>query len=566
MPDDLDLLERFEPLATAPFVEPTATSALVARVAQRRRTRRLAASGAAIVIAIVASLGAVAVVGAPSGDGPADELRTVAPSEAEESSVPASYGTGPRLVLGAVPEELASEGCSTDFFGPGDIACTLGQPATPDENDGIILVLQAASPAEQAAWDRGDAATLAQEHGHDDAEFRAIGGRDVLDLGERRTPSPKGRPERVTHSYQVLAGAFVIEVFTEGVTEEQVAEVIRGLGTEPVDLGFAISVDALPAGARAIAQGQERLWYQPDPQDPSRSDDNGGLVAGITYAVGDEVVPVAVHVVRGVDAADYIEAWAQQQPGDAPETEPITANGRIGAIAQVRFRGIPEEAGEGEGERIAVAVDDETVIIVEGKVSQHDALVAIAGRTRVADSAPAPAPTAPGSSTGEDGGTTAAGTGWYLPADLPDGWVLDRGQAQAADSSGEAQLWLTSPSGNVFVVTLKVPRGGTSWRSPEAVRHEVPGSDWPVYLQPEEENGPSYRSLVANRPDADVLVDLLGTPKGGEPSPLGNDETDELLAALVPASTDEWRAYLGGVPATPALLEADTLVDLPDET
>lgn len=566
MPEDLDLAERFEPLATAPFVAPTDTSALMARVAERRRARRvLIAGGVAATVAVVGSLGILAALAAPSDDGATDELHTVAPTEPEESSVPASYGTGPRLVLGTVPEDLASEGCTTDVFGEGEIAaCTLGQPATPDENDGILLVLEPATPEVLAAWERGDVAALARPHGQESGEFRTMGGRDVLDLGERQTPGPVGRPVRVSHTYDVLIDEYVVSIFTEGVDEEQVDAVVRGLGVDPVDLGFAISVDALPPGARAIAQGQERLWYQPDPQDPGRSDDNGGSAAGVTYMVGDEIVPLSVHVVRDVDAADYLDAWATQQPGEAPSVEPVTANGRAGSLARVRFGGIAEEAGEAEGERVAVAVDDATVIIVEGKVSQHDALMAIAGRTRVAEATPAPPPDS--SEPHGSGAPAAETTGWYLPVDLPVGWVLDRGQAQGTDGSGEAQLWLTSPSGNVVVVTLKVPRDGTDWRDPDAERLQVRGADGPVYLQPTREGGPSYRTLVANRAGAVIIVDLLGTPKGDEPSPVGDAETDELMGSLASATTAEWRRYLGSVPATPALLEADSLVDLPDES
>jgi hypothetical protein len=388
MPDalDLDLAERFEPLAAASFGPATDPRVLRSRAARRRRRRRgrgLVTGGVTAVLAALAAVGVLAALAAPADTGPTDELRTVAPAEAEEPSVPASYGTEPRLVVGIVPWGLSSEGCAPQVGEAGTASCTLGVPATA-RDDGILITMRPVTSAAATAWANANAHALAAQHGRATASFATVGGRDVLDLGEQQPGAGGGGPG-ATRSYEVLAGSSVIDLVAEGVTDEQLDEVVRGLGVEPADLGFATSIDALPAGARAIAQGAERLWYQPDPSQPARSHDTGGDVAAITYAVGDDARPLVIHVVREVHAASYLDAWAIQQEETGASVGPVIANGRPGHLARPH-RAAPDTTDE----TLAVAVDDGTVIIVEGAASDHDALIALAGRTRVAPLAPVP--------------------------------------------------------------------------------------------------------------------------------------------------------------------------------
>ena len=546
MSDDLDLVERFEALAAADFAPAAPTAALRARVARRRHRRRLVGGSALGVLVVLALLGALL-----AGRGrPAGEVRTVAPKPAVRK-VPASYGTGPRLVVGAVPPAMSSEGCGIQL-GEGEMAsCSFGIPAT-GERTSLILLLRPAPAAAQTAWNADDAPAAAVALGWENGtpSFVEIGGRKVLSMG---TTGP-------TTAYLVLIGSHWITVLDQDASDDQVATVVAGLGVEPADEGFAIPLDALPAGARAMAQGQQRLWFTPDRSAPDRSYETGGDVSGITYEVPDVPSYLQVDVVRDVDAESYLETWADQiERTEGLAATDIEAEGRPGQWVRAQFPGVTGELGD-VGDRLAVMVDEETVILVSGSVEIADELLAIAGRTTVAAVDPTSATTVPGAGSTDP-------TGWYLPSGLPDGWTLDRGVAQATDGSGEAQLWLTSPTGNLYVVTLSVP-GAVEGHSGQAERHPVPGLTAPVWAEPvgDPGDGPPFQRLRTEQPGAVIEVVALGQPRDEEPTVQGLDETDELIASLVPATTDEWRRALRDLPAPPSLLGASDLEALPDDT
>lgn len=547
MSDDLDLMERFELLATADFGPAASTAALRGRVAQRRRRRRVVAGSALGVVVILALVGALTA----RGGAPADDLRTVAPAPSGRK-VPASYGTGPRLVVGAVPTDLSSTGCGRQFGEEELASCTFAIPADP-ERSGLVLLLKPAPAAARQAWVAGDAAAAAAaiEQPSGSPTFIQLGGRRVLSMGANGPDS---------EAYAVLLGSHFVFIGNQGASDGQLATIVGGLATEPVDLGFTIPVSALPSGAHALAEGQRRRWFTPDTQAPERSYETGGRVAGISYEVPGVVSDLEVDVVRDVDAESYVETWAEQiQRAEGLDASPIEANGRAGMRVRARFAGVAGETGAVQ-DRLAVVVDPDTVILVEGSVDLADDLLGIAGRTTVS-------PVDPFANAASKGEGSAEATGWYLPSGLPDGWTVDRGVAQATDGSGEAQLWLTSPTGNLFIVTLAVPRDGPD-HTDRAKRHPVRGVDEPVWAEPVDDAGDGlpYRRLRTSRPGAAIDLVLLGTPHGEKPTAQGFDESDELIASLVPATTDEWRRALRDIPAPPSLLGASTLEALPDAT
>jgi hypothetical protein len=408
MADDGDLIERLERLASASFGPLTDVGVLRARVARRRRRRRAFVAGGTVgVVAVLASLGLLAASAAQGGDGPADEVHAVAPTTPAPATVPASYGTGPRLVLGTVPAELASHGCHREDLHGTVTLCTLGVPATAVP-DGITVILRPLSAAGKAAWDSGDPVATAAvlQRPNDQARFIDIGGRRTLAMGEvdRVDGSALGFDDRVAQSFEVRIGEFTVQLNTEGITAPQLDAVVGGLSLDPVDLGFSIPDGILPAGTQVIAEGQQRLWFEPDALAPERSDDNGGAAAGITYQLADQGNPVAVSVVRGVDARSYVESWADQRRRlhDGEPTE-VRLGDRTGVRFRTAYGGIAAEGGT-TADLLAVEADDRTVVLVEGPTEVASLLDQIAERTAVAPAAP-PQP------------TTATTTSSALPAD-----------------------------------------------------------------------------------------------------------------------------------------------------
>lgn len=594
MSDDLDLMERFEPLATAAFVARTDPSLLRRRVGERRRRRRMAAGGTAAVVVVLGTIAALALARGEDGSGAVDQVRAgpAEPVVPDASGPPASFGTRPRLVVGVVPEGMASQGCGADDEGQGlVVTCGLGVPATAVP-DGINLAtdLDGAPDDVVSAWDDGEAEAVGNLvfGGEGDPAFTTIAGRKVLALGEtdRVDGSPFDQPDRVARTYAVLSGALLIQINAEGVTEDQLAAVIGGLGTEPADLGFSIPDGVLPGSVRAVAQGQQRPWYEPDPLDPSRSVDPGGDAAGITYAIDGQSSELSVTVVRGVDAAPYVDTWGRQQeqqdPASRTAIDDIDAGGRVGKQVGLRPGGAAGAAPSGR--RVAVAADATTVVLVEGPTTLDDVIEELAARTDVQPPAfgstgptttqvpgdpDTPDPDTP--DPGREQATTTApsvGTGWYVPEGLPSGWTLEQTLVQGVDGSGQAQLWMGSPTGNLVLVTLRVPVAGSE-HTEQATPYPLPGSTRPVYREPSAE--PGYDSRVTSRDDADIRVDWIER-KAGDPDPtpadqeVGNAEIDQLLLALVPATAGEWRAFIAPTnPATP-LLQAATLEALPDAT
>ncbi|MGN6694631.1 MAG: hypothetical protein ACTHN0_10685 [Aquihabitans sp.] len=584
MSDDLDLQERFAPLATAAFVETTDPAVLHQRVARRRRRHRIAVGSVAAAIVLTGSLAALAVArgGRP---GTIDQIHAgttepSGPTTTRVPGVPASYGTEPRLVLGSVPEGMASQGCgSEDKAGARIVTCTLGIPATAVP-DGINLGadLDGAPDDVVAAWDRRDATDVADLvfAGEGDPAFTTIAGRTVLSLGEtdRVDGTSFDLPDRVTRSYALLAGPLLIQINAEGVTEDQLATVVRGLTTEPVDLGFAIPDGILPSATRAIAEGQQRLWFQPDQLDPTRSVDNGGNASGITYQVDGQRTGVSVSVVRDVDAATYVTTWAAQQESRNPAAqtvlEDIEPSGRPGKQLGLRAGGAAN--GSASTQRLAVVADAHTVVLVEGPSGLQAVLQELAGATVVhPETGEPPAATTSTTTPSEEATTTtppSTATGWYIPEGLDAGWKLDQAAVQGVDGSGQAQLWFDSPAGNLIVITLRVPDGGP-WHSDQATPHPVAGSIRPVYR--EQSGGGEHEARLTARDGANIRISWLQRnvadpdPTDAQRAEAGR-ELDQLVVALVPATAAEWRAFVAPVAPPAALLEAATLEALPDET
>jgi hypothetical protein len=492
-------------------------------------------------------------------------------------SVPASYGTGPRLVLGVVPEAMASQGCGSEgqagANGATVVTCTLGIPATAVP-DGINLGtdLDGAPDDVVAAWDRRDAAALADLvfASNGTPAFATIAGRAVLALGEtdRVDGSSFDLPDRVTRTYAILVGPLLVQINAEGVTDDQLATVVRGLAARPVDLGFAVPDGILPDTARAISEGQQRLWFEPNPLDPARSVDNGGSASGITYQLDGQRTALTVSVVRDVDAGQYVDTWASQQGSRSPAArtgiEDIDPGGRPGKQLSLRAAGAAN--GPASTQRLAVAADDATVVLVEGPNALSGVLRDIAGSTVVhPDVGGAPiAPTTEATTTT----SPSTATGWYVPQGLGAGWKLQNAVVQGVDGSGQAQLWFDSPSGNLLVVTLRVP-DGQPWHSDEATLHPVAGSDEPVYR--EQSGGGEHEARLVARDGATIRVSWLQRNVADPDSTAvqqeqAGRELDRLVVALKPATADEWRAFIAPADPPAPLLDAATLAALPDET
>jgi hypothetical protein len=173
-----------------------------------------------------------------------------------------------------------------------------------------------------------------------------------------------------------------------------------------------------------------------------------------------------------------------------------------------------------------------------------------------------PAPTVPA--------PTGPETGWYLPGDLP-GWTVDQAVAQAADGKGEAQLWLTGPTGARVILSLKVPHDGPSHPT-DAELHPLRGTTRSAYLKTFQvggagQGGPAGWEAVlwADWPGATLIATSVPPPDDALTEQEAIDLLDAVVSALRPTATASWRAFLGTVgSADPALIEAETLDDLPD--
>jgi len=375
MADDQDLLDRFRPLADATFAAPSPRSALDARV-RRRRRRRVRAGGAAVALAAVGALAAVRLAGAPSR--PDVAARVTATTVPRRTG---GLGTGPRLVIGWVPEGLSSGDCRRLPGAVLRITCSLDVPTTAVPDGATVMWMPGAATAEvRAAWARRDVAAVVNPlvGPRPGAAFTVIDGGPVVALGEtdRIAGGSVGRPARVATGWLLVAGDDVVQVTTEGLSTGQVEQVVAGIGTSPENPGFTVPDGKLPAGARPVAQGPQRPWLEPDRLHPELSAPASGTAYGITYALAGSRSLLSVTVIRDTDATAFLAAWSdelRQATGSPPA--PVERRGRSGRAYT--------PAQPGDRVQVAVAAGDHTVILVKGPVRDLDAALTIAASVDV---------------------------------------------------------------------------------------------------------------------------------------------------------------------------------------
>ncbi|MFW6034015.1 MAG: hypothetical protein ACOC9R_02665 [bacterium] len=392
MADDQDLLDRFRPLADATFALPRPRAALDARVRRRQRHRRRMRGGV-VVVAALAAIGAV-VARADLSQQPDDVTTDAAPGPS--TALPSGIGTDPRLVIGSVPPGLSSGKCTILAPEPPSdppaetqdmILCSLDVPTTAASDGAQVTWMPGAATEEvRAAWARRDAVPVAAAAVPlgpiPGAEFTVVDGRPVVALGEvfRFDARPGGPPDRVALGWAVVVGEDVIQVLTEGLSSTQIEQLLGGLGTAPDDPGFAVPDEVLPGGARPVAQGPQRLWFQPDDLRPDLSTPVPGTATGITYALPDyppDSQLLAVTVLRDLDAERFLASWSDHMTtvnGSPPAT--VERDGRSGLVQ--------DPAGPvGRRGQVAMAVDDRTAVLVTAPSRDMDDAIAIAASVTV---------------------------------------------------------------------------------------------------------------------------------------------------------------------------------------
>lgn len=345
MVDDQDLLDRFAPLADAMLAEAPSVAALRARVVRRRHRRRSWAGGAAAALAL-AGLGTwVAVTArAPTRDRVATQPEGTE-EPADDRPLSATVGTGPRLVIGWLPDGLPSPTCRHPLPARRELLrCMVDRAA-------ITLERGAAPDAVQNAWERRDAAGVATALGRSaaGAAFIVIDGGPVLALGEG--------------SYVIVADADVVDLSLQPLSDQQAEQIIAGVQTEPEDPGFRLPTGMLPDGAQPLTQGQVR---------PEVGAARAGRARGITYelpAAGTQPTSqLSISVVRDVDANSFLAAWsAQQRLLTQQVPERFERTGRSGLLV----RRVGQVA-------VAAAIDDRAVVLVDAPEAKADDAVAMA--------------------------------------------------------------------------------------------------------------------------------------------------------------------------------------------
>lgn len=170
----------------------------------------------------------------------------------------------------------------------------------------------------------------------------------------------------------------------------------------------------------------------------------------------------------------------------------------------------------------------------------------------------------------------ASESGWYVPVGLPAGWSVDSvsvGQrklpgsipgagAYPDDVTTVVSVVLRNPNGDPVGYALTAPGQGQSFdnlASPLEYRAEGQVAVLDQYLI----DGPGGHALhrfTGSWPNADIVLGDDTTP--GEIADPDEDDLILLASLLRPASTDEWRAFLGGATVNGSVANAAGLPDI----
>lgn len=355
---------------------------------RRRRARRRAGLAAAAVVVLVAAGAAWAL----PGDGPSERVDTG--NGPTTTTAPAVVSARPEVAtIGVVSDELAFQSCGSIARDVPLVFCRYDQPGSVTPVDGLTISVgtEPASAELRSAWARRDAEAVralmtdSPDPAGVEARFTTVGGHDVVALGVTEVVSGAslGLPDRVARTYLLLAGEDTFQIGTEQVSEQQLGEVLGGLGPAPAEPGLDPAPSALPEGAQLVVQAEQPRWLQPEEFDPAASSPAPGRRYGGLFFVPGSRTPITVEVATGVDAEALLDGFSLRNVSSGAGPEPTGADSAtIAGRRTIRLaRGDVPETGlafSAAGPSVIVAVDDATVVQVAVDRLQEDQLDQIA--------------------------------------------------------------------------------------------------------------------------------------------------------------------------------------------